>query len=92
MVSTAGTTHPKVSGSGGSVAAPANCGLCRTLHTRIRVLETVKYVAVVGDYGYNGLQGHWYSYGLCGGVTAATTTELKLDNHVKMRLGCCDPQ
>ena len=27
-------------------------------------LEIVKYVAVVGDYGYNGLQGHWYSYGL----------------------------
>ena len=25
-------------------------------------LEIVKYVAVVGDYGYNGLQGHWYSY------------------------------
>ena len=26
--------------------------------------EIVKYIAVVGGYGYNGLQGHWYSYGL----------------------------
>ena len=40
-VTTVGLTHPTTSGSGGSAAAPSTCGLCQSLHTRIRVIRWI---------------------------------------------------